>query len=137
MATGRISIAFGDFGIVSPHYVPPAKLVKPPARIRYTTLRDHVFLRDNRKDYPELCRQLVASSDYLGADFSMADKRFALVAKGEAGPGNPATWVGDDTNHHLELVSAQAWSVLQQQDLDARFNLPEPHHHPWLQPEML
>lgn len=137
---GRAPIAFGDFGIVSPHYVPPAKIVNPPARIRYTTPCDHVFFRAKRKDYQELCRQLIESSDYLDIDdpaFSMGDQRIALAAKGQAGPGSPAIWVGNDTNHHLEVVSAQAWGALQQQSLDSRFAIPEPSHHPWLQPELL
>ncbi|HTQ76302.1 MAG TPA: hypothetical protein VMI74_18640 [Burkholderiales bacterium] len=133
----RIPLALLDYGIVGDHYVPPAKVMNLPSRIRYTTASDHVFRRANRSDYRELCKQLVSTSDYLGPLFSDGDRRIELSARGLAGPGAPALWAAYDTNHHLELVSEQAWSILRQLRLDRKFGLPQSLRRPWLQAELL
>lgn len=132
-----ITIALGDYGVVGAHHAPPGKPVSVPSRSRYTTLNDHVFRRAKPNEYPEICRQLVDTKDFLGPNFSVGDQNMKNSAMGLTGPGNPAIWVASDTNHHLELVSAQAWSVLQQHGLDDRFALAVPKAHPWLQPELL
>lgn len=132
-----VPIPLSDYAIAGAHYVPPAKMVRPPARVRYTTLRDHVFRRANRGEHRALCRQLIESEDYLGDTFSAGDQRLHLSANGRTGPGTPALWVGYDTNHHLELVSEQAWKILQQRGVDNRFALSTPVSRPWLQPELL
>jgi len=136
MAEGELPIALGDFGVIGANYVPPADFKKSPARIRYTTARDHVFRRAKLQDYRDLCRQLVDSPDYFGPAFSLGDQRIALVAKGQERAGNAPTWIAVDTNHHLELVSAQVWDAIQQQGLRNRFSLPEPSPRPWLQHEL-
>lgn len=134
---GSVPSPLSDYAIVGAHYVPPAKVVRSPARIRYTTPRDHVFRRASRSEYREICRQHVDSEDYLGTAFSVGDQRLHLSAKGRSGPGNPALWVAYDTNHHLELVSGQAWNIVQQRGLQDRFMLPQPNPRPWLQAELL
>ena len=136
MATVR-PMPFSDYGIVGAHYAPPGKPVQVPARIRYTTQRDHVFRRAKRGEHRDLCRQLIESEDFLGSSFSAGDQRLHLSAAGRTTPGNPAHWVGFDTNHHLELVSAQAWSQLRSRGLEGRFSLAVPTPRPWLQPELL
>jgi len=128
---------FSDYGIVGALYAPPGKPVQVPARIRYTTPRDHVFRRASRSEHRDLCRQLIESEDFRGSSFSAGDQRLHRSAMGRATPGNPAQWVGYDTNHHLELVSEQAWNLLQSRGLDGRFTLPERSPRPWLQPELL
>jgi len=133
----RMPIAFADYGAIGAHFVPPKKPVTVPARIRYTTLRDHVFYRGKRSEYPEICRQLVASADFLGENFSAGDRRIGLCAKGITGPGNPTIWVGTDTNHHLELVSEQTWRFLDESKLVGRFALPEPERRSWVQSELV
>lgn len=130
-------VPFSDYAIVGAHYVPPAKFVTPPARIRYTTLREHILRRAKRGEYREICRQLIESDEYLGAMFSVGDQRFHHSAKEGSKSGNPPLWVAYDTNHHLELVSEQAWNAVKQRGLENRFALPEPNPHPWLQPELI
>lgn len=132
-----LPLVFGDYAIVGPHYVPPAKIVRVPSRIRYTTASEHVFRRANRSEYRELCKQLIATSDYLGRSFSDGDRRMDLSARGLTGPGAPALWVAYDTNHHLEFVAQQAWQSLRALNLDRRLSLPVPLRAPWLQPELL
>lgn len=130
-------VAASDYGIVGAHYVTPSGVVTVPSRSRYTTDREHVFRRAKRSEHAETCKQVVASQDFLGETFSAGDRRVSRVARDQAKPGAPVNWVTDDTTHHLELVSAQAWRVLQAQGLAARFNIPAPERRPWLQPELV
>lgn len=133
----RMPIVLADYGAISAYFVPPRESVTVPARIRYTTVRDHVFYRGKRSEYPEICRQLVGSADFVGENFSAGDRRIYHCAKGITGPGNPEIWVATDTNHHLELVSDQVWRFIDESNLAGRFALPEPEPHPWLQPELV
>ena len=137
MLPDQMPIAFGDYGVIGAHYVPPGKAVNVPPRIRYTTLLDHVFYRAARGEYPLICRQLVASSDFADMNFSAGDRRIYRCANGLVNPGAPVDWVANDTNHHLELVSEQAWRFLHEANLIDRFVLPEPQHFPWLQVELV
>lgn len=132
----RVSIAFGDYGVIYAYFTSPDKPVRPPARIRYTTLREYVFYRGKRNEYPELCKQLVASGDFADENSSEGDRKFRRRATGISGPGNPTGWVAADTNHHLELVSAQAWRFLDEAGMSGRFALPAPVRQPWLQPDL-
>lgn len=134
---GSVPIPFSDYAIVGAHYAPPAKVVRSPARIRYTTPRDFVFRRANRNQYREICRQLIDSEDYSGTTFSVGDQRLHFSANEHTGPGNPALWVAYDTNHHLELVSEQAWNIVRLRGLENLFMLPAPSPRPWLQPELI
>jgi hypothetical protein len=132
-----IPLSFSDYGVLSPHYVPPGKIVRPPARIRYTTAQEHVFRRAKRGEHAVICEQLITSIDYMGATFSIGDQRLEQSAKHMIGPGSPAMWVGYDTNHHLEFVSHQIWQLLEVFSKRNLFTIPAPSRHPWLQPELL
>lgn len=133
----KTPVSLSDYAVVGAHYVPPAKFVNPPARIRYTTEHDHVFRRAKRGEYRDLCKQLLEAEEYSGANFSAGDQRLHFSAMGRYGPGTPALWVGYDTNHHLELVSEQVWRLVQRHGHDTRFNLAKPTPKPWMQPELL
>lgn len=137
-ARQRVPVALSDYGVVGAYYVPPAKFVQAPSRIRYTTLTEHVFLRAKRNEYRKICEQLVASDAYQkDSTFSTGDRNLSRAAQGlQKGSGAPAIWVANDTNRHLELVSAQSWELLKKADLSSRFALPEPYRQPWLQPEL-
>ena len=130
-------IAFGDYGVINPQYVKPGRPVNVPARVRYTTPSEQVFLRTGRGGHAELCRQLTAMEDYAGAGYSAGDQRISLAAQGLASPGNPAIWVAGDLNHHLELVSDQVWQMVCDKGLAAQYSLPEPQRYPWLQPVLI
>ena len=133
----RVPIAFSDYGIVGAHYVPPGKPVNVPARIRYTTTREHVYYRANHNEYPGICEQLIESTDFLDKNFSAGDRSIHKCANGTVGPGAPMDWVANDTNHHLEFVSEQIWRHLNESRLNSLFALPEPEHLPWLQGELV
>jgi len=130
-------IAHADYGVVSPLYVPPKRVVNVPARIRYSTEADHVFRRAGRKEYRDLCKEVVASADFAGENFSLGDLRIYRCAKETIKPGNPTHWVASDANHHLELVTRQVWHTLESLGLTGRFELPEPVRRPWRQPELV
>lgn len=130
-------VAHADYGVVSPLYVPPKGIVKIPSRIRYTTENDHLFRRAGRKEYPELCKELIASPEFKGEGFSLGDLRFYRCAKETIKPGNPAQWIAADANHHMELVSDQVWRALESSGRSGQFNLPETVRRPWLQPEIM
>lgn len=132
-----IPLSFSDYGILSPHYVPPGKIVRPPARIRYTTAHEHVFRRAKRNEHAAICEELINSNDYMGATFSVGDQRLEQSAKHLTGPGNPGVWVGFDTSHHLEFVSHQIWQLLEVFSKRNLFTIPAPNKRPWLQPELL
>lgn len=127
---------FCDYGVVGAHYVQPGKPVTTPARIRYTTQEEHIFLRGARNEHPPISKQLLELSDFHGARYSIGDQRLYESADGRTGSGTAALWVGYDTNHHLEFVSEQVWNVLSSLGLAKLFSLSEPSRQPWLQPEL-
>jgi len=129
-----LAIAASDYGVLSPHYAQPKGPVRPPPRIRYSTSTEHVFRRAQQGigEYRKLCEQLIdpSTSDFMGPDFSVGDRRIYLCAKGIIEPGNITASVAADTNHHLELVSLRAWEFLKGAGLLGNFALPAPEKRP-------
>jgi hypothetical protein len=132
-----VPLAFGDHGVMSAHFVPPGKLVRVPARIRYTRPGEHIFYRAPRARYPQICEHLTASTDFTGNTSSWGNSLISARARGSSGPGGPADWVATDTSHHLEVVAAAVWEYLRAVKLGEGFLLPEPEPRPWLQPALL
>ncbi len=108
-----------------------------PARVRYTALNQHTFLRGGSTEYPELCGQLIELPEFSGAEYSKGDQRYSLVANGHVAPGNQSNWITNDTNHHMEYVSKQVWGVIEQHDQFGLYDLREPSRDPWLQRELV
>jgi hypothetical protein len=130
-------VAFSDFGIISPRYVTPGRAVNVPARVRYTTYLEHIFLRTARGGHANLCKEMVAMEGYAGPAYSAGDQRMKLASQGLASAGNPGIWVAGDLNHHLELVSTQVWELINRAGLSGRYSLPEPRRYPRLQPQLV
>jgi hypothetical protein len=128
---------FSDYAVVGAFYSPPKGFVNVPPRIRYTTLSEHVIRRAGRGDYHKICAELVDSDDYLGDTYSIADQKFRLASQGKLKTGNAGIWVAYDTNHHLELVSEQAWTLVHESGQGRHFVLPPVQSKPWLQPELI
>lgn len=108
----RRDLVFGDYAISHPQ---PKELdprtMRMSASIRYTTT-DHWLVAKGRNvrqygfdQYFDLCKKLVAHEDFLGRDFSWADKYISDCAEGTVGPGNATTWRKVGTNHHITLVT--------------------------------
>ena len=132
MLAGRRNVAFGDHGVVEVHHTAPGKVVNVPARIRYTTLSEHVIRRAARGEYQSLCKELYGSKDFMGRDFSFGDQRIASVAMFGAGKFSPGTAVAHDVNHHIEFVSQQVWQHIGTCGGESQFALPKPQSRAWL-----
>lgn len=113
-ANGKRIPTFGDYGIQHPNLteVDP-RLIRMSANIRYTVAEAWLILkgRDVRvhrhEQFHELCRKLVARSEFCGATFSPGDEYIARCAEEAAGPGNATTWRQVGTSHHLTFVVNQ------------------------------
>lgn len=109
------AIGFGDYGVIDPSFVfAGGPSGNANAKIRYTRggrikyFRGHGLYNPNRfSQYHELARRVMNSREYLGAAFSFGDKRISDCAQMKCGPGNLATWVQSDMNHHIEYTAAQ------------------------------
>lgn len=102
---------FGDYAIAHPN-VPEMdmRIIKPAATIRYAIEDNWCIVkgrsfRDNQKQYHELCKRLVASQNFCGADFSYGDEYIQKCSKKEAGCGILSTWRQVGTNHHIVKVT--------------------------------
>jgi hypothetical protein len=127
-----------DYSVVGAHYVQPGKPVNTPARVRYTTSTEHIFLRGQRDEHRRVSGQLLELRDeFCGPTYSIGDQQLYESATGQLGKGTAAMWIGYDTNHHIEFVSEQAWKVIEHAGLRNLFSLAEPMPRPWLQPELL
>jgi hypothetical protein len=109
-----VPIRFGDYGAVHPEFVDLGPIPNANAKIRYT-IRDawkverRHMLRAEPKyaQYFELSRRVVQGAEYAGEGFSYGDRYIQRCARKEVGSGNLQTWVGVDTNHHVEYVAAE------------------------------
>lgn len=111
---GLRTIQFGDYGILNPDFVFSGPNLNANAKIRYShgafhqVFRGHGLYRPARfGQYHDLAKRVVDSKWFAGSAFSYGDSYIAACAAGIDGPGNLATWVKVDTNHHLEVVSQQ------------------------------
>jgi len=111
---GARTVQFGDYGVLNPDFVFSGPNPNANAKIRYShsafhqIFRGHGLYRPARFDqYHDLAKRVVNSKWFAGDAFSYGDSYIAACAACTDGPGNLATWVKVDTNHHLELVSRQ------------------------------
>jgi len=58
-----------------------------------------------------VCRAIVASGHFAGAEFSAADAYILRTALGQDGPGNASTWRQLNTTHHITQVVADIAAV--------------------------
>lgn len=107
--------AFGDYAIQHPE--PPADEIAGNvmrANIRYTTASETVVARGlgpvtqrGNEQYQDLCRQLVARSEFSGGGYSWGDGVIDECARGLRDPGSQPMWRGAGTSHHLQFVTDQ------------------------------
>jgi hypothetical protein len=110
------SLAYGDYGIVHPDLIISGPNKNANGKIRYTEgpflhyFRGHALFDpegDGFGQYRQIAKRVVESSAYQGRGFSAGDQAIYDCAVGLHGPGNLATWVRNDLNHHLTYVSRQ------------------------------
>jgi hypothetical protein len=107
--------AFGDYAIQHPE--PPSDEIAGNvmrANIRYTTASQTVVARgrgpvtqSGNEQYEDLCRQLVARSEFSGGGYSWGDGVIDECARGLRDPGSQGMWRGAGTSHHLQFVTDQ------------------------------
>jgi hypothetical protein len=114
----HLNVKFGDYGVVSPNFVFSGPNPNANAKIRYTAganihyFRGHGLYKPSRFDqYHDIAKRVTDSGHYLGSEFSVGDLYIRRCADREDGPGNLATWVRVDTNHHAELTTQQVGAL--------------------------
>lgn len=101
---------YGDYAIAHPKILQlDMRYIKPYATIRYAIedywciVKGKIF-RENRGQYYELSKKLVASEYYYGDDFSYGDEFIKKCANGKISKWTLTTWRLVGTNHHIEVV---------------------------------
>lgn len=120
--SNNIELIYSDYCINHPDYFKFIPGMKPSFNIRYTTNDNFIIIKGemvekgglNINNVTPLCKLLVDSKYFLGADYSWGDdyiyKRSIDGAK--EGPGNLTNWRTVGTNHHITLVINQLSSFL-------------------------
>jgi hypothetical protein len=121
--------AFGDYVIQHPDPPPEEigakKMMLMRANIRYTAetetivARGHPISQEGSEQYEDLCKQLVARSEFAGGAYSWGDSVIDECASGWREPGSQGLWRAAGTSHHLELVTGQVRDLQQQRAVSA------------------
>jgi len=111
--------AFGDYAIQHPE--PPQDEIASNvmrANIRYTAMAETIVARGKgpviqtgNEQYEDLCKQLVARSEFAGASYSWGDSVIDECANGLRDPGTQNMWRGAGTSHHLQFVTDQVQAL--------------------------
>lgn len=113
-ANPKANIYFGDYGIRNPSM--PDNIIAPNknGKIRYTIEKNYFIARGHSVKDPDkfsqmhtLALEIFNSPYYQGVDYSWGDKRISEMAFSTKNPGNPTTWIGIDTNHHVSFVAQE------------------------------
>lgn len=124
-------IKFGDYGAIHPLEQDVSGPVRPPARVRLSTEREHVFWRAPRKDYVTLSEKVVASRDFDRELSAWGSGELRLCARYGRGKGGPAEWVARDTNLHIEVTARAIESFLRRAGRLSGISFAEPESFPW------
>lgn len=111
---GTRGLRFGDYGIVNPDFVFSGPNPNANAKIRYTHGSNIVYFRGEGLynpsrfgQYHDLSRRVMNSGVFLGSEFSYGDREIELCAGRDCNPGNLASWIRIDMNHHIEYTAKQ------------------------------
>lgn len=124
-------VKFGDYGVIYPLEQDVSGSVRPPARIRLSTEREHVFWRAPRKDYVALSEKAVRNRDIDPDLAAWGAGVLRLCARYGRGKGGPTEWVARDTNLHIEVTVRAIESFLRRAGRLSDVNFAEPESFPW------
>lgn len=124
---------FGDYGIVYAHETEPAKAVRVPARLRYSTPAGFHLYRANRADYRQLARVVRDEPGFYSNVPSWGLLSVRACADGYGNVGGPKDWVARDTNQHIERTSRTIEEYLAARGLLGGLEFAAPSREPWLQ----
>lgn len=120
-------VLFADYGVQHPN--PPRSGGRTFGNLRYTTAtellvsRGHLITNMDDADFSDMCRRVVRSGSFSGADFSWGDAQIYRVAELRRSPrtaifddydderiegiNSHPFWRAVATSHHLKFVSVQ------------------------------
>ncbi|MGH8124912.1 MAG: beta family protein, partial [Rhodanobacteraceae bacterium] len=99
---GRPSMLFGDYGVVYPTQTESNVPVRPPSRVRITTAEEHVLYKGRPEEIRTLSRRAVDDGALKGLADSWGASAVRECAAGYGNEGSATSWVGRDTNMHIE-----------------------------------
>ena len=115
------SIIFGDYAIRNPNAADGIIAQHSNAKIRYTINNQFFIVRGHSKQLTrigmqskELAKILVASQHYMGPTFSWGDAQILGCSIGTKEIGSLTTWIGIDSNHHIQTIVAEIYEYQQQ-----------------------
>ena len=107
----NIALPLCAYSVVGANYVPPGKPVNTPARVRYTTPTEHIFLRGKRDEHSKVSRQLLEVHDaFCGPTYSIGDQRLYQSANGQLGKGTcgDVGWIRRKSPRRIGVRSGMA-----------------------------
>jgi hypothetical protein len=110
-------IVFGDYVVRNPNAADGVIAPDANAKIRYTVANQFFIVRGHSKRKTRLAVQnrslaqiLVGSSHYMGPSFSWGDSQISLCSiPATKEMGSSTTWIGIDSNHHINAVVAEVY----------------------------
>ncbi len=103
-------LVFGDYGVRSPRSNEDVIAPDTNGKIRYTTDKQFYIARgyslrtkEKGAQHHGLAQKIIDSQYFMNSDFSWGDAQLVKCAAGDFS-GNSTTWIGIDTNHHIEMV---------------------------------
>ncbi|WP_422457700.1 beta family protein [Vibrio harveyi] len=114
-----VKFVFGDYGIANPNVGDETIAPDANGKIRYTISDSYFVVRGYSRRQGEkgaqmhgLCKALISSGYFCGAEFSWGDMMIEKCAnyekvKGKVFVGNPTSWVAIDTTHHMTHVTQE------------------------------
>lgn len=117
---GDRQIIFGDYAVRNPDMPEGVIAVHANGKIRYTVNNQCFIVRGHSKKLTrlaiqnkELAKILVSSHHYMGPTFSWGDSQILQCSIGTVEMGSPTTWIGIDSNHHIQAVLVEIFEFQQ------------------------
>jgi hypothetical protein len=110
-------LEYGDYGVIHPDYVDlDPKVIKPAAKIRYTTHGEWIIVKgtrwmDDTSQHHHLSADIAKCPEFRGAD-CWGGNYIETAAAGRLSYGSLETWVTVDQNAHITLTRKQVERVL-------------------------
>lgn len=114
---GFPELAFGDYGVIHPDYVDlDPRLIKPSAKIRYTTPTEWIVVKgsrwvDDTSQHHRLSLGLSNCAEFRGPD-SWGGEYVRSSAAGRQKYGTLETWVSVDQNAHISMTAKQVERIV-------------------------
>jgi hypothetical protein len=131
------ALGFGDYAVISPFQTKPAKTVRVPARVRFATPEQQVFLRAPRKQYRALAQTAVRDEEFRLVQPSWGSNAVRECAANYGDSGGPTQWVARDTNMHIESTVIHVEDHLRRVAPELLGPHVEIARTPWLQDSLL